>query len=273
MSVLYATSQELLNHPTGLDLQDLVAGGSVVVSANELGIIMQMASSWVEQIVYQPLYAKSRTETVRIKPDPYGTLTVRLQRYPIASVTSAQWRQYPQNPWITINLSYVDIYATLGEGRKYVAGDTDYGVYKGWGLPPLTVQTTYVHGYPNGVLTAASSVGATTLTVDDATGFVVGTEATIYDAQGGVESVTVSAISGNDLTVAATLYAHAVGVRVSALPAAVSTACIYLAGYLVKERRAGGSIMMAGKMEPQNVAQAEDVQLARSMLNPFVQRV
>lgn len=55
--------------------------------------------------------------------------------------------------------------------------------------------------------TAALSAGATTIHVGDASGFAVGEEVTVYD-DANAENVTITAITGNDLTVTALVNAY-----------------------------------------------------------------
>ncbi len=273
MSRVYATSAEFKNHPTNLDVSALVPNGTLAQNTAELNLLMQQASSYVEQITYTPLYARTITnEILRVRPDGYGNLEVRLKYAPIASLVSAQWRQYQANNFTTIALANIDLYPEYADGHKYIAGDQNYGSYYGWGQPPLTVQTTYVAGYANSVLTAASIVGATTLTLDTVLGITAGDTMTIYDGAN-QEDVVIDTIdaTANTVTLATgTLFAHAIGVRVSELPPAVSIATIYLAAWMIKERRAGGGFVMQGSVQGLDTRVSEDVQMAKENLRPFV---
>ncbi len=273
MSRVYATAAEFQNHPTNLDVSSLVPNGTTEQNAAELALIMQMASSYAEQITYTPLYARTITnEILRVRPDGYGNLEVRLKFSPIASLVSAQWRQYQSTSYSAINLANVDLYPQYGDGHKYIAGDLNYGSFYGWGQPPLTVQTTYVAGYANAVLADACTAGSTSLVVDNVLGISVGDTMTVYDGAY-QEDVVVSAIDATTETLTldtGTLYAHAVGVRVSELPPAVSVATIYLAAWMIKERRAGGGFVMQGTVQGLDTRVSEDVQMAKENLKPFV---
>ena len=268
MATIYATASEFQNFPSGLEVADLVAGGTPAQQAAELALILQQASSAIDQWTYQPLYAHTSTETIHARPGPYGTLTVRVSQFPLVSVTSAQWRQTPRGGWNAIDLTMIDVFGALGEGHKYVAGDTNYAVRGGWGLAPLTVQSTYVAGYPNMLLTVASAAATTTLTVDTVLGVQDGQILSVYDGAN-YEVITVASASGSTLTLSApTVYAHGVGVRISAVPDAVNLACLLTAAYLLKERRTAGFVM-GGKIQSTNMLTAEDLQLARQYLQPF----
>ena len=265
----YATVQEFQAYPNGLSLDDLVVGGTSAQQVAELQALLQAASSTVDQWCYQPLYAHTRTETKHVRPQQWGTLDVRCDHFPVQSVTSAQWRQTAVGPWHTVDLALVDVLGDLGSGHKYTAADAAYWAMYGWGQPPLTVQSTYIAGYPNMQLVAGVLAGAVQLPVDETLGVAAGDVLRIYDGVS-YEEVTVQSTTSNGVDlVSGCLYAHAAGVRVSELPDAVNTACILMASYLIKERRAGASIMMSGSVQPLNVVNSEDMQMVRQFLQPF----
>lgn len=262
----YCTAQEVQQFPLGLDLQNLVVGGSAAEQTAQLTLLTQQASLYVETITLQPLYAVAQTELQFVRPQLSGNLQVRVGHYPVAAVTSVQWRFGSQAPWQTVPIQNVTVEAP----RTLILDDQDYSRYAALAQPKLTVQTQYVSGYPNAALAASVAAGATVLTVDDATGVAAGVVLTVYDIVGGQEQVTVASVSGNSLTLTAGVqYAHAAGVRVSALPLAVNLASIYIVSWLVKERRAGGGVMMGGKVQPQDAASGEDMEMARQLLRPY----
>lgn len=268
MSTAYASGAEFTNFPTGLEVSDLVSGGASAQQTAELALILQQASSAIDQWVYQPLYAHQTSQTSRAMPTQKNTLEVRLNHFPIQSIVSAQWRQTAVDAWHAINAAGIDLYPEYEDGHKFIASDFSYGGLVGWGQNALTVQTTYIAGYPNMVLTASSLAGTTTLIVDTSAGVQVGQTLNVYDGAN-YEGVTVAGVSGSTVTLSApTQYAHGVGVRVSSLPDAVSTACILMAAFLLKERRTAGYVM-GGKIQSMDVSTAEDLVLARQFLLPF----
>lgn len=272
-SNLYVTATEFTNYPTGLDLQNLIPDGTTQENAAELGVMVDLACSYVEQITYQPLYAQAITETSQARAGAYGRLTVRLKRFPVQAVTAAQWSCSPLAGWNAIPTANIQIVGDLAHTYVAVGG--------GWGCGVLTVMSQYVAGYPNALLTTQASAGATTLQVDDTTGMagtstvgtlaVPATELVIYDAAGGgQEAVTVDSVSGNTVTLTSPLlYAHAVGIRVSALPPAVTQAAILLCAYAIKGRRAGGGFVMAGELQPGTVTGTEETENAMELLRPY----
>ncbi len=278
MSRIYATATEAANWPTGLDLQNLVPDGSSPEQTAQLQAVLGAASSYVEQITYQPLYARNVTEVAGdSRSDGSGRLRVRLRSFPATQVLAVQRQQNTATGWTNIPPANVHITGALRQG--YYADDIDYRAYSGWGNPPWLVATQYISGYPNALLTANCVQGATTLQVDDATGMtgattlgdltLPGTALTIYDAANlASEDVLVLSVSGDTVTLAApTAYGHAAGVRVSALPPAISTASIYLAAWMIKERRAGGGSLMTGQVLPADGG--VDLEMARQLLLPF----
>lgn len=269
---LYATTQEFLDHPTGINVDNLVTGGTQTAQTDELNLLLQGASNALDVWCFHPLYAHTTTETTRSGPNSDGTLPVRLKDWPIASITSAQWRQTAANSWQTININQVELYPDLSDGHEYIAADADYGLIYGWGQPSFTVQTTYVAGYPNMVLTANALQGATSLTVDNTLGVNPGDTVKIYDGTNYEEVVVSSTVTIGTTTLpleTGTLYAHNTGIRVSEVPDAITLSAILYAGYLIKERRAGSATTMRGSIQPLNVINSEDMQLVRQFLQPF----
>lgn len=278
-SNLYTTATEFSDYPTGLDLQNLIPDGTTLQNAEQLAVMVGLACSYVEQITFQPLYARTITEVAQATAGPGGRLQVRLRSFPATQIVAAQWKYSTAGGWNAIPMADTQIDGALSQ--QYWADDIDYRACTGWGRPQLAVMTQYVAGYPNALLTAQASAGTDTLSVDDATGMVAaatvggltvpGTALTIYDATGGgQETVTVQSVSGNTVTLSgALLYAHAVGVRVSALPPAVTQAAVLLCSYAIKGRRAGGGIEMAGDVQPGTVSGTEEMENAKQLLQPF----
>lgn len=264
----YAAVQEFLSHPTGLNVKNLVADGTQAQQTAELAMILQMASSTIDAWCYQSLYAHQKNETKHVRPQ-HGSLEVRVSDFPLKQVVSAQWRQTARDAWHSIDTTLIDIFGDIGLGHKYSAVDAYYGGTYGWGQPPLTVQTTYVAGYPNMSLTANAVAGAQTIMVDSFIGVSQGDVLKIYDGQNYEEVTVQTTPTSNTIPVSALQFAHNAGVRASELPDAVSAACIFIAAYLIKERRAGASVTMAGTVQKMNAIDSEDMQLARQFLLPF----
>ena len=265
----YATPQEFLNHPTGLDVENLVADGTEAQQTAELAMVLQMASSAIDSWCYQQLFAHQKNETKHVRPQQYGSLDVRVSDFPLKQVVSAQWRQTARDAWHSIDTTLIDIFGDIGDGHKYSAADAYYRGTYGWGQPPLTVQTTYIAGYPNMSLTANAAAGATSVIVDSYAGVTQGDVLKIYDGQNYEEVIVQATPTGNTVSISALQFSHNSSIRISELPDAVTTSCILIAAYLIKERRAGASVMMSGTVQKMNVIDSEDMQLGRQFLLPF----
>jgi len=265
----YCSVAEFENHPTGLDTQNLVENGSSAQQTAELQLLLQQASSMVDQWVYQPLYAHLQTETWRGRPDAYERVRVRTRHWPIAQVTALQWRAFLSQPWQALDPTTAQVFSAESSGHEIWLGEGTFLGFGGWGAPPVLVQVTYVAGYANAQLTANAAAGTTTLTVDTTLGMTANQALTLYDGVN-QETVIVASASGTTVTLQApTLYAHTAGVRVSAVPDAVTLATIYATAWIIKERRAGAGLMMSGKVQPTNLQASEDMQFFRQLLQPF----
>lgn len=267
----YLTAAEFQNHPTGLNVANLIPNGSPAQNTAELTLLTQLASSYLEQHTYSAYYARTITnETDTFYPTAAGQLEVRLEYFPIISVTSAQWSQQ-SNYWQSIDLNQTTLFPTFEKGHKFLAYDYPYSVFVGWGQPALSVQTTYVAGYPNMALTGAVTAGEATATVDTVLGVNPGDTVTFFDGVSQETAIVETAdTTTNVLTFTASLqFNHAIGVRVSELPYALTLAAIYATSWLIKGRRAGASALMRGQIQPQDIGESEDLQMFRELIKPF----
>ncbi len=192
-------------------------------------------------------------------PTPYwgnsGAQNARviLSRWPVLSVTQVQTcpnSLWPRT-WTTLPSGYAEpevppvsllnSVAPPGSaegGQAVIIG----GGYINWcyGRNGWAVQVTYINGWPHCSLTSAVSAGATSLPVNDTTGWAIqnyygttGATGVIKDS-GWQESVRVAAASvtsgSGTLTLSSPLnYPHPAGTLVTTLPASVEQACIYFA--------------------------------------------
>lgn len=173
-----------------------------------------------------------------------------LSRGPVTSVVSGQvsaaqsfprsWQQIAANQF-EVEKPLIGVYGTTAPGSSGGGGQAVL-LAPGWvtwafGSLNTRIQVTYINGWPHASLTAAATAGATSLTVDDITGWT-GAVGNIYDggqqeavAVTAITPTTTGAISGpGTLTLSSALhYNHPIGVLVSTLPPAVHEACIYFA--------------------------------------------
>ncbi len=281
MSRIYATAAEFENWPTGLNVDDLIPGGTPQQNAAQLALVMQDASGFADQLTFQPQYARQVTQTRQVTPDQYGRLRVRTPQFPLVAIVSAGYKNTSIEAYNTIPLIGITVLVDANK-HEWFADDRWYGP-SGWGRRPALVQYTAVLGYPNALLTADAAAGAGVLDLDDVTGIAIGDTLTGYDGPS-MEVVFASAVTpsgaptqvngiqqqpGTVTLSGVTLYAHNAGVRVSELPGAISTATILIASYFIKGRRAGGGFTMRGETKGTAMDTSDDFKTAQRLLAPF----
>ena len=175
-----------------------------------------------------------------------GNSTVLLARGPILSVQGGsvasasfplQWSAIAANMF-AINSPPLGIYGTSVPGD---AGEFGQSITMGaqglGGRGGNFLQVQYVNGWPHCSLTAQANAAATTLAVDDCTGWAppaglsTGAVGVIYDPSGGQETAVVTAASATQgpgtLTLSTGLgFTHQPGVIFSALPGQLQWAAI-----------------------------------------------
>ena len=191
-------------------------------------------------------------------PTPYwgnsGAQNARIimSRWPILQVTSVQTCPnglWPRQ-WTTLPTGYyepekppIGVY-----GSSSPSGDASGsqaiivgGGYINWqyGRNGWAIQVTYTNGWPHASLTSAVDAGATSLPLNDCTGWAIenyygsytGATGTIKDSGQQesihVESASVTSGPGTVTLASATAYPHQAGTIVSTLPASIEQACIY----------------------------------------------
>ena len=271
--------------------------------AEQLNICAR-ATSMVDGYANQPLRATLDTE-VFIGPGDFrcqnqpgsGVTRLLASRFPVLNVVSGQisasgsfprqWQAIPANQFEPD----VPLLGVYGSSAPSGSGEGGQGILlaPGWvtwafGRNAWRVQVSYFNGWPHGALNQAAAVAATALSVDDITGWA-GAAAVIYDTRG-QEFVTVNSVTPNipgsqigpgTLNLAQPLtYAHAAGVLVSTLPAAVQQACMYFAVAQALTRGAtatavqatGGGATGGGPMTSDNYNQ-----LAQGLIHAYKRRI
>lgn len=278
----YLTLQEFKNAPTALDYGNLVVGGNQAAQDAELSNAILRASSWIDQYCNQIIGATVDVEQQRTRIRPDGTLRFHPKYFPIVALSqlsigfaanSLTSVQDPSQAW-------------LEEGQvifPYASQPTQWSSQGplGLGFPgtprsEVFVNYSYVNGYGNDFLAANASVGATSITLNDGTGFTAGEQITIYDGAS-TERVTIAdtyVFDANTIPLTSPLlFAHNVGVSVSALPAAVKEACILVTSAFLKIR-GDASLVMAVTSNPSRQIEGasglgSDIAVAKELLLPF----
>ena len=268
---------------TGVDLFSIPAGGPLTgvtpqQNTAELSNICARATDLVDQACRQPL--RATTDTLPLygpgAPRVYvprnsctQPATLIMTRWPVLEVVSVQYAQnsLPYS-WSTVPAGLtVPAYpptglygssapAAAGEGSQAIKVGAGYITWQ-YGPTGFAILTEYVNGWPHCGLTEAATAGATSLQVDDCTGWVItaafpgmatGATGTVYDAgnQEVIHVTSASATSGpGTLTLSSALtYGHAAGTIVSTLPQAVSWAAMLFACEVAMERGANATTIM-----------------------------
>jgi hypothetical protein len=253
----YITPEMLINAPTGIAWQTIPDRLSTPAEqlAEQLNICVR-ASGMANKAANQTLRATVDVEPFvgpgefRCQIQPNGVTRLLTSRSPVLSVVGARISSattFPRN-WQTIPVNQLEpekpllgIYNTSAPSAAG-SGGAAILLAPGWvtwanGRMGSRIETTYINGWPHGSLIASSIAGASTLHVDDITGWA-GAAGTIYDGadQEFATCTTVTpdlpgAISGPGVLHLATplAFPHQPGTLVTCMPSAVQQACIYYA--------------------------------------------
>lgn len=260
-----------MNAPTGIDFTTIPDPNTNDPAAtnSELWNLCVRATSMADQYCNQLLRATIDTEVLHgpdyrvvvgpaaggSYPSPYWGLQgynarAIMSRWPIVAVNSVKVspNTFPRT-WTTVPAGFAEPeLPPYGFFNSVAPADDAYGGqaiiiaanYVNWclGRNGFILQVQYTNGWPHTSLTATAAAGATTITVEDTTGWAITNyEATITGATGVVkdggqqEAVTVTASTTTSgpgtLTLSSALqYPHVKGTIVTTLPAAVEQACI-----------------------------------------------
>lgn len=281
---LYATAFQFKQAPTGIDVSTIDQSNVGNQAAQDLALtnILKRASGWVNSILrVDSIEASLKTETKEVRLNKDGRLSVHVDEVPIKSLQSVQFRYSTLEQWMNVDLNTIqafDNWFTIYElyNTTMISNQFYYffpSIYESHNLTeiPLTVQYSYVSGYANTQLSVDATIGATSVTVADATGIVVGKQLTIYD---GIEeeTVTVDSISGNVLTLKNSLvFAHTSGTVINEIPEDIQQATILLAGVLIKERGSVAITMQESTISTlaNSGQKIDDIAIAKELLSRY----
>lgn len=303
----YCTDTELVAAPSGISWSSIPAGRDVTDEQRlaERVNILGRATARVDGYCNQPLRATSSIEQLTgpdfrvVVQNSTGNARIILSRWPILSITSVKVSPnvFPRS-WTTLPSGYYDVEhpalglydsvapSASGGGGQSIVIAPGYLDWR-WGRNGYVVRVADVNGWPHCSTTAAVAVGATSIPVDDCTGWAVtgetgtvGSAGVVYDS-GSQETVLVSAASvasgpGN-LTIPSPgmLYGHPAGVMITALPQSAIDATILfsVAAALVRGATsttvrqipggAGGVAGAGGKSPPDLIKEA------KALIHPF----
>lgn len=273
----YISPVTLMTAPTGVDwstIGDPAADPDPAQNINEMWMMAARATARTDGYLAQTLRATADVELVH-GPDyrvtvgpasggsyrtPYwgnsGAQNARiiLSRWPVLQVTGVQ--TCPNNlwprQWTSLPAGFFEpevpplaVYGSVSPGGSAEGGQAILvgGGYinKCYGRNGWAIQVSYLNGYPHCSITTAALAGATTIAVNDCTGWAItnyygtatGATGRIEDSgqQEAVHITAASATSGpGTLTLSSALnYPHQAGTLVTTMPASIQQACIYFA--------------------------------------------
>jgi len=269
----YLTSAEYLAAPTGVDVGQLVVGGTTQQNAEALKQTIAQASSAVDKFCLQIIAATLDTQAGSYRVQRDGVLKIPLDNTPIIQVNDVKVGITPgslvsltdlSQVWIDKKVITLPVNTVAFPPTSGMLGSTS----------SMYAVTSYVSGYANCLLTVAVSIGATSFTVDSPLGIIPGMTVSIYDPVDS-EQVSVLSVSGNVVTVNTPFqFAHGVGVAVSTLPPAVKEAAILLTTVLIKTRGNDSFVMPPLGSEPSQMTKLDagsggpEMSLAMKLLAP-----
>lgn len=278
----YLTLTEFKNAPTALDYGNLVVGGNQAAQDAELSNAILRASSWIDQYCNQIIGATDDVEQQRVRLRSDGTIAIHPKYFPVVALTALSFGPTPNNLVAVTDCSQAwledqqIIYPTSQlQTTMSSQGPLSFG-FPSTPQSKMYVQYSYVNGYSNSTISTIASAGSSVLLLADGTGIVAGETITIFDGAN-TERVTVASsytFDSNTVPLTAPLaYTHAVGVSVSALPAAIKEAAILLTSAFLKIRgdaslTMGATSVVSGQVSPNSVF-GNDVNVAQALLKPF----
>ncbi len=273
----YLTSAEYVASPTGVNVSQLVVGGTAQQNADALTQTIARASSLADSYCYQVLAATVDTQVGKWRVQRDGTIKVPLAFTPVVQINGVQLGYQPNMMTTLTDLSNVWVGRKVAEipvlGVQFPNSSLNSPLQRST-TGQMYAAVTYVNGYANTLLTSAPTVGATSFTVDSILGILPGMPLTLHDPSQ-TEHVTVLSVAGNTVTIVSPLtFAHAVGINVSALPESIKQAVVLLTSALIKTRGSEAIVMSSMRGQPSKTSKIEDggleeIDLAVVMLEPF----
>lgn len=314
----YVSPTTLLTAPTGIDWSTIPPGDDVTPAQNmaEMWNMCARATSQVNGYCAQTLRATTDVEVCR-GPDYRVTVgpaaggrwgnsfwgsgyqrsnaRIVLERWPVLQVSQVQvcanstwprvWTTLPAG-WAEPEKPALGIYGSISPDSD-ANGSQAIIVGPGFidwchGRNGYVIQVSYVNGWPHTEISANVLAGATTVTVNDTTGWalanfqgtVTGATGVIKDSgqQEAVHVASASTTSGPGvLTLSTALaYPHVAGTILTTLPATVEKACIYFAAAEALTRGATSTTIHAVGGHAQGGGDGSElISEAELLLHPF----
>jgi hypothetical protein len=274
----YLTVAEYKNAPTSIDYDNLVVGGNANAQDAELARVIMRATSYLNEYLNQDLHAESVTETQRTRIGSQGYIFLHPNKNPIISLSSFQWGTDPnglqtlndpsqcwfEDQQIVIPLSQINTTYTS-------QGPLAFGTYGP--RVPIFTKYSYIAGYVN--TTCTGTLGASSITVTNASGILPGAQYRIIDGANS-ELVTVASsytYGATTVPLTAPLVHNHTLASFSNMPFAVKQATILMTTAFIKQRGDASLTMNLTTQPTANVGNnqryAGEIALALDMVNLY----
>ena len=278
----YLTLSEFKNAPTALDYGNLVVGGNQAAQDAELSNAITRASSYIDQYCNQILGATVDTEQQRIRTKSDGTLRFHPKYFPIVALTNLSYGFYP-NQMTTVtdpSQAWMEEQEVIFPYANMAYTQSSQGPL-GFGFATSDraetfIKYTYINGYANTLLASSASAGDTSITVSEGTGIIAGEMLNVFDGASTERVIVGSGYTFGSTTVpltSALTYAHAAGVSVSNLPAAVKEATILMTTAYLKIRGDASMTMAVTNTATSQIAGSSkvtnEINHVQDLLKPF----
>jgi len=279
----YLTLQEFKNAPTALDYGNLVVGGNQAAQDAELTNAITRASSYIDQFCNQILGATADTEQQRVRIRPDGTIRFHPKYNPIVALTAFSYGYTPLDLTTVADpsVAWIEEQEVILPYAQIALNQSSQGPL-GFGYPSSSraetfIRYSYINGWANTTTAASATAGATSLTLSDGLGITAGSSLRIYDGASSELVTVASSYTFGSTTVpltAAIAYAHAAGISVSNLPAAIKEAAILMTSAYLKIRGDASMVMDITNTPTNQITGSSgvgtDIAHVQQILKPFV---
>ncbi len=270
----YVTPAEFKAAPTGVDVSQLVPGGTPAANAAALVMQLQRASAYADNFCQKVIAATVDVQAgqYRVQRDKSlgAVIKVPLDNTPVIAISDIRTGRTPGA------IALQSTPANLWIGRKVVTipVSADYGEH-------MFAQISYVNGWANTALTAGAAPGALSLTVASSLGIMPGQQQNIQSPNN-AETLTVdmsyvpSNIAINTLVPVTTpiVGTYGIGDTVTAFPQDIKQAVILITKSLIKTRGSESIVISSTSSQPDSVDRLEhgvssDMDMALDLLAPY----
>lgn len=283
---LYVTPAEFKAAPTGMDVSQLIPGGTPAQQAAALVMQLQRASGVADKICRKILGATLDTQAgyYRIQQDPGlgQVIKVPLDFTPIVAVAGVSMGSTPSNLSTVTDLTNIwiskkTVVVPVGGSGPSSMGPL-FASYSGKRF--ATVQ--YVNGWANTTLYTAAKAGDVSVTLTNVLGVMPGQQLNLVNTNNSeIVTVSPSYIPSNTATnvpvplVSPVVGAYSAGDTATNMPQEIKQAVILIAKSLIKTRGSESIVLASVSSQPDHVNGVEsgvtsDMEMAEFLLSDYV---